>query len=204
MSEFEIKIPKDDIRAIMKSMERARKELGNNLGGSVKMAGVALSRSLGTSTRISDKKRPYEIIQTRRARGARPKSSVVDIRSAKAGKFTRIIDGGKREINKSNAVKIGMRGIAKASWRWASRKAKSPARTIGKKDITHSAEKWASRYADGQSQTRGDDPFYKIESRISYINQAMDQGAANDAMRRAASGLNKWIDNELKKKFKAK
>ena len=168
------------------------------------MAGIVLSRSMGTSTRISDTKRPYTIIATRRPRGARLRQNVVDVNSQKAGKFTRVLEGGKREINKSTAVRVGMSGIAKASWRWASRQARSPMSTIAKKGMTHSAQEWAGKYADGQARTRGDDPFYKISSSIGYINQAMDQGAANDAMRRAAGGLEKWIDEELKRKFKAK
>lgn len=202
--EFKLEIPQADIRALHAAMERARKELGNGLGGSVRMAGFQLSRTLGTSTHISAKKRPYEIIAVRRPRGSRPRKNIVDIKSERVGQFTQIIPGGKREINKSAAVTVGMSGIAKASWRWAARKARSPMSSIAKTGMTRSAEQWANKYAGGDSVTKGDDPYYRIQSRINYITQAMDQGAANDAMRRAASGMNQWIDGELKRRFNAK
>jgi hypothetical protein len=210
MADLDIKFPEEDVREIFRGMERARKELSNTWGGAVKMAGYQLSRTMGTSTRVAAKKRPYRIIETRRARGNRPKQILIEVDSYVGGKnktFQRWIEGGKREANKSTAVRIGMAGLAKSSWKWAAKAARTPgAVKLPAKEVARSAREWGIRYSEGGSRFKGDDPYYRITNKLPYIEDALHGGAnaPETAMRRAASGLNKWIDTELQRRFEAK
>jgi len=207
--DFDIKFPREDVEALFAQMQRAQKEIGASMGGAIKMAGFQLARTMGTSTAVSDKKRDYKIIQQRRARPGRPKQMMIEVTSYRGGKkktFRRLIDGGKREANKSTAVEIGMRGLAKSSWKWGAKGAKTAGAVGYGRDVSRSAKQWGSRYGRGKGHYRGDSPYYVIESRLPYIRKALQGGerTVETATQRAARALSETIDNKLKKKMGAK
>jgi hypothetical protein len=211
MADVEIKFPKEDVREIFRAMERARKELSNTWGGAIRMAGITLSQSMGTSTRVSPKTRPFKILQKRSARGGKPATMLVEWeKESRSGKKTQqgIIEGtGVRDAKKHPFIRIGMQGLAKSSWKWAAKAARTPgAVKLPAKEVARSAREWGIRYSEGGSRFRGDDPYYRITNKLPYIEDALHGGAnaPETAMRRAADGLNHWIDNEVKRRFGAK
>lgn len=201
--EVEIKFPKRDVDAIFTAMRRAEREIGASMGGAMKMAGYQLSRTMGASTKVAPAKRPYEILEKRKGPH---KSLLIEVRSSRPkGNYKAIIKGSKREANKSPFVRIGMAGLAKSSWKWASKDARTASAIGWGRGVARGAKEWGSKYGFGASRFRGDDVYYRIENRLPYIEQALQGGprAANDAMRRAAEGLERTIDNKLKQKMNA-
>lgn len=198
-SDIDIVFPKADVKALFAGMARAERELGASLGGGVRMAGFQLSRTMGTSTKVAPKKRPYRVISKRRARGDRPASMLIEVDGYRNGKpvtYKAIVEGGKRDANKSPFVRIGMTGLAKSSWSAAAQEAKTGS-AVSRAGVSRSAKEWGSRYGSGGSRYKGDDPFFTITSFLPYIERAMIPGAANTAMERAARGLDHWIDKRL-------
>ena len=199
-ADIDIVFPKADVQALFAGMARAERELGASLGGGVRMAGFQLSRTMGTSTRVAPKKRPYTVISKRRASGNRPKSMLIEVQGYRGGQpvtYRAIVEGGKREANKSKFVRIGMTGLAKSSWSAAASDAKT-GRAVSKAGVSRSAKEWGNRYGSGSSRFKGPDPFFTITSFLPYIERAMIPGAADTAMARAARGLDHWIDTRLK------
>ena len=205
-AEITIKFPRRDVDAINAAMKRSAAELGISMGGAMRMAGYHLSRTLGTSTKVADKKRPYKVIQERKAKQGRPKQILIEVTrewSSPGAKnpYRVLIDGGRREANKSPQVRIGMSGLAKSSWKWASRKAKTSSAIgwgSGKKGVARSAKSWGQQYSGGASRFRGDDVFYRVENRLPYIEDAMIPGRVDTALQRAAGAMEHHIDEKLK------
>ena len=81
-------------------------------------------------------------------------------------------------------------GLAKASWKWASRKAKKRAAAERNQEIAPVVERHMAVYADEQAKS------VRITNRLNYIIQAMDGGynAVQDALRAAGNRLMHWID----------
>ena len=200
----EIVFPRADVNAIFAAMQRAQREVGASMGGAMKMAGFQLARTMGTSTRVAPAKRPYEILQKRRGP---PKSMMIEVKSHRPkGDFRAVIKGGRREANKSPFVRIGMAGLAKSSWKWASKAARTASAVGYGRGVARAAKEWGDRYGFGDSRFRGDDVYYRIENRLPYIMDALQGGpqAVESAMGRAARALEHRIDEALKQKMKAK
>ena len=201
--EVEIVFPRADVNAIFAAMQRAQREVGASMGGAMKMAGYQLAKTMGTSTRVAPAKRPYKILSDRRGP---PRSMMIEVQSRRPkGDFKTVIKGGKREANASTQVKIGMAGLAKSSWKWASKAARTASAVGYGRGVARAAKEWGDRYGFGDSRFRGDDVFYRIENRLPYIMDALQGGpqAVEGAMGRAARALEHRIDEELKKRMKA-
>ncbi len=208
--DVDIEFPAADVRALMASMRRAERELGASLGGGVKMAGTALARSMGASTNVAPQKRPYKVVRKIPARPGRPAQLVIEVErrhSSGTRTFVATIEGGKREANKSTAVRIRRAGMAKAAWSVAARQARTPSAVkTPAREVTRDAMASAQRLGGGSGRFRGDDPSYTISNWAPYIRGALKGGdmAAETAMRRAAAGLNHYVDAQLKRRFKAR
>jgi hypothetical protein len=199
--DVDIDFPREDVRAMMRAIHRAEREVGKGLGNGMRMAGFTLAKSLGASTKIAPRYREYKQVPT--TRKGQKKYEVVSFIGGKKHTFE-TYRRGVRELKK-NAALIGRRGLAKGSWLWGARRA-GQGRAVAKKDIRPSALRFAERHAGGEGRYRGDDPFIRITNQLPYIEQAMHGGpkAIEDAMRRGAKGLEIWLDDLLKKKMDAK
>jgi len=192
----DIEFPAADVRAMFAAMGRAQTELGKGLGNAVRMAGFQLCRALGTSTAVSKTYREYRQLDT--SRKNQKKYEVTSYAGTGKKQFV-TYKKGVRELKQSSAL-IGNRGLAKGSWMWGA-KAAGQGSAVGKKGGRPSAISFAQKFASGEAVYKGEDPYIKITNRLPYIREAMGGGEKpiEDALRRAAKGLEIWIDNELKK-----
>jgi len=195
--DIDINFPADDVRAMFAAMGRAQTELGKDLGNAVRMAGYQLCRTLGTSTAVSKKYREFTQLGT--SRKNQKKYQVISYKGTGRRQEFIVYKKGVRELKQTSAL-IANRGLAKGSWMWGA-KSSGQKSAIGKKGISDSAISWARKYASGEAVYKGEDPYIKITNRLPYIREAMGGGEKpiEDALRRAAKGLEIWIDNELKK-----
>lgn len=201
--------PKEDVRAIWRQIERNQKELGRSLGSSVKLAAWHLTRSLGTSTRVAPKYRPYkeikETAKEKRAKGGGKKYEITTCKGGRKKTFNIRSSKGVRELKQLPQVRIGNAGLAKSSWRFAISQFGSR-RGVSKKGFARGIEGYAQKHTDITKRLKGDDPYVKISNRVNYIRDAMTGGenAVNTAMARAARGMMKHIDNKVKEKMGVK
>ena len=201
--------PEDDVRALWKQIERNRKEFGRSLGKSVKLAAWHLVRSMGADTRVAPKYRPYkEIKETKKQRDAKGGGKKYEITTWKGGQkktFNIRSKKGVKELKQMPQVRIGNRGLAKASWRFAVSQFGAKG-GVSKKGITRGAERYAKRHMDVKKKLNRDDAYVKITNRVDYIIEAMHgkKHAVDSAMARAARGMSHHIDEQIKKKMGVK
>lgn len=109
----------------------------------------------------------------------------------------------KSAANKLPQLRVGRWGLAKACWFWGLKKL-GPGAKFG--FATASAKRGATSATDVQMSMRKDDPWVRITNRLPYAMEAVQGGEAtlNGAMGKAARGLEKSIDEQLKRRMKAK
>ena len=209
-SGIQIDWPEEDVKALWRQIERNQKEFGKNLGQSVKFAAYHLIKSLGADTRVAPKYRPYkEIKETKKEKDAKGGGKKYEITTWKGGRkktFNIRSKKGVKELKQMPQVKIGNRGLAKASWRFA-------AGGIGRKSAVRKSKSWgkwaarsAGRNVDVEKNFKTNDAYVRITNRLDYITDSMrgKDHAVDSAMARAARGMSHHIDEEIKKKLGVK
>lgn len=198
--------PARDVKALFTQMNRASRELNIPIGKAVRMAGNMIARTMGTSTRlptrdVKAKKRVVTEVRGPKTAGGNKKFKVISWAGGSKRTFF-VFAKNKREANKRRSVQIRKYGLAKATWvRLASRIGRAGASA----GATASAKKAAARAGRVNFRFKGDDPFVALINELPYAETAL-QGGANDvitAMARAARGLSKSIDEQLKRKMGA-
>lgn len=196
MDGFTIDFPTRDLAALRSQMERAGKDLHKSGGQAVKFGAWAVASSLGASTKVSAKNRPVAEIPT-----SRKKTKKFEITSFKAGskRVFPFYATGKRELLKSGIVRIGKKGLAKASWMWGIKKLGS-SRGAGS-GSTASAKKTGRKVIDVTQALRGDNPSVTIRNKLDYVMEALRAGPQDveTAMGRAARQMEKIINDRIAK-----
>jgi hypothetical protein len=193
--------PRADVESFMRAMEYNAKWLDKDADKAVASAAASLISTLRTSTRIAPKRRKVRQLSTGFVPGKqRQRSDLVRFAITgywKAGGYqTKIIQAKTRE-NALKYAKINNRGLAKASWTWAAKKARiSGGGSIGVKSKTDAI---ARRSVDVKRSTG----VVEIHNRLPYIVDALRDGESGveSAMRRAANKLIGSADNLLKKRY---
>ena len=207
---MQIDWPEADVEALWRQIERNQREFGKSLGKSVKFAAYHLIKSLGASTKVAPKYRPYkEIHETKKERDAKGGGKKYEITTWRGGQkktFNIRSKKGVKELKQMPQVKIGNRGLAKASWR-------SAAFGIGTRGAVKKSKSWgkgvvrtAAGHVDVDKKFTDNDAFIMITNQMDYITDAMKGGdmAVDTAMARAAEGMRHHIDEEIKKKLGVK
>lgn len=206
---IQLEWPEEDVRALWRQIERNRKELGRSLGSSVKFAAWHLIRSLGKSTRVAPKYRPYkEIHETPKERKAKGGGKKYEITTRKGGRkktFNIRSKKGVRELKQMPQVRIGNRGLAKASWRFAIGEFGGRSK-VSKKGFACGIETFAQTKVDVDRKFERDEANVRITNKLDYIREAMQGGerAVDSAMARAARGMSSHIDEQIKRKMGVK
>jgi len=185
-----------DIRDLQRQMRRAESVLGKDTGQAVKFAAWAVARSLGASTKVSKKYRPYKAEATTRKQVK--KFIITSHRRGGANTFP-VYAPSVAELKRTPAVRIGNKGLAKGSWMWGIRALGSVAGSgagVGK-----SAKRYAQRWIDVGKQLRGNNPTVTIRNRLGYILDALRGGPQDvtTAMARGARQMEKIIDAKAEK-----
>ena len=201
--------PMEDVRAMWKQIQRNQKEFGYTLGTSMKIGAWHLCRSLGVSTAVAPKHRPvkeiHETPKELKAKGGGKKYEVTSWKSGRKKTFAVRSSNKIRAVRKTRQVRIGNRGLAKATWR-ASISRYGSKRGISRTGFAPGITKFAKQLVNNKARLKGENPYIRIINRINYIESAMEGGehAVDTAMERAASGMMKRIDNQIKKKLGVK
>lgn len=198
--ELQVEFPVSAQKALLAQIRRAQDVMGKSAAASVKVAARHVVNSLGASTKQAPKKRKVEVKLTRTRVGKKVKTlreyGVMVWRKG-APVFAAVAGAtSKSDVQKSPLVKIFHRGLAKASWKWIGKKVKTSVGTVAAGWMT---EKLARGYVDVRDEARGNYPRITIRNRLKYIQSALIGGPAgvDDAMRRAASGMEKSITKQL-------
>jgi hypothetical protein len=209
--------PQADVNRIVASMARARSELGVSMPHSVNMAGRAVLGSLAASTKVSEKHRTFQATGERSRSGLNKRFNVWTRYATpkRKGKATRASGRGPwrwqpiwarnvQELKRRPAMRIVMRGVAKASFGQAMKKgnfgfpasAMAPGVESKNKRIMLKA---AHRWVDFTRNLKGDNPFIKMVNNLTHIMAALQNGpqTVETAMGRAADGMEKNITKQL-------
>jgi hypothetical protein len=190
-----IDFPREDVREMFRAIQRAEREVGRGLGNAVRQAGYHLARSLGTSTKVSQRYRDFRELETSRRR---QKKFLVSSYLSGSRQDFETYKRGVRELRRTSAL-IARRGLAKGSWLWGARAA-GQASAVARGGTRPSAIAFARRFASGDAVYRGNDPYLRIRNTLPYITTAMEGGerSLTDAMARGARSLNRALDDALR------
>lgn len=185
-----------DIRDLQRQMRRAESLLGKDTGQAVKFAAWAVARSLGASTKVSKKYRPYKAETTTRKNTK--KFAVTSHRRGGANTFP-VYAPSVAELKRTPYVRIGNKGLAKGSWMWGIG-ALGPIKGSGA-GVGKSAKRYARRWVDVGKQLRGNNPTVTIVNKLGYIADALRGGPQDvtTAMARGARQMAKIIDDKIGK-----
>jgi hypothetical protein len=216
-----IEFPKDDVRALMHQMERARKVLGKDLKGSILVAMKHVVQSLAAATRVSKKFREYT--EVGRSRSGKLIAYIVATKyrtpKRKGKALRRSWQGDWREqaiwapneaaLKRRPAVIIAMRGLAAESWRAAGARNKFNMRKNSETSSGRNKaimQKAARRWTDVEHRLTGDDPYIRVDNNLNYITQAINggEGMINGAIGRAARAMSDSIERQAAKRMGAK
>ena len=202
-----IEFPRQDVRAMWAQIDRAQKELGQDLGQAIRFAAWSVARSLGVITKVASKYRPYKVIKEGRGAAKGKGGKKYEVTSWKKGreKTFNVRAASVSELKKMGQVRIGNAGLAKSAWMWGIKKLGSGS-GIGMKGVTPGAKQRGQQNMDVTQRLRGDDPFVKIVNSLPYAASALQggMGAVNGVMSKAARSMEKIIDDKIKKKLGAK
>lgn len=208
-AQFNIEFPASDIRAIVKSMDRAQKELGVTVGQSVKMAAGAVLRSMGASTKVSPKKRPPVVVETmvettrKNGKAGRPRK----VKKYGVNVYTRLgpvfqaVNGARNiaDVKRSKLAEIHRRGLAKSAWVRIADRARIGVPGEGSASGATKSKAWQKTAME--YNFKGNDPFAKMINRLPYAMSALAGGPSDfrTAMERGARAMMHTIDDKLKK-----
>jgi len=207
--DVQIQFPANDVKALQRSMNRAQNELGITIGQSVKMAGSAVLRSMGASTKVAPKKRPAVVVEKmvsrtlksgREGKPRKVKQYGVNVYT-KLGPVFQAVYGAKNttDVKKSPIAEINRRGLAKAAWVRIADRARISVKGEGVASGATKSKAWQKTSA--QFNFRGDDPYFIMTNRLPHAMEAL-QGGPQDftsAMERGARAMMHTIDDKIKK-----
>ena len=203
---MEVMFPQADIDRLIGQIDRAIDVLGRTSKEAVVTAANRVANSLGKSTRVAPKYRPFRETGRRsdwhidKKTGQKIRTLEFEVESYRGNSpktFTAWAQN-IRSLKRSKAVRIGRRGLAKMSWHWAARDIGQSA-GISRGDILQSTENYARRFGRGEANFGVFDSFFKLESGVGYIENAIDKNTIGTAMSRAADGMMHALDNQLKR-----
>lgn len=179
---FTIEFPRADVAALQHEMRRAEKLLGKSCGQSVRFGAWTAAQSLGTSTKVSDKYRPFAEKETTRS-GVK-KFEVVSHKSGGKRPFDWYARG-VRDV-KNGPARIANRGLAKGSWMWGIRALGSGAGAGG--GVSAVAKRRSRNKTVVIKSLTGSNPYVRIANKLGYIMDALRGGPqdVSTAMGRAA------------------
>jgi hypothetical protein len=208
MVDINIQFPTRDIEALQRAMARNGAEFRKGIPQQLKFAGGAIGRTLGTSTRVSDKHIALAKVNQTEAR-------LLDIERRKGLQsfigtkyygahgpkqvtiFARGIAAARRDIR----AQLYRRGLAKSSWR-ASIEGLPGAREVSVKGgVNSKTRQKAIRFAAKTRSLKGDNPYIVIGSFLDYATAALEGGpqSVNTAIERAARHMHHIMDGAAKK-----
>ncbi len=200
--QFDAELSKQDTRALMAGMHRARRQLNMPLGKATQFTAWAVADALRTATKVSGKYRPLTQVGRTVSAAGNKQYEVESYRGGTKKTFS-VWAKGVREARKLRAVMIARRGLAASAWGWAQGMLgrRGGMRVDGK---THGI---ARNYTDVTKRIRGEDPMVRIDNRLGYATQAFkgsgEQVLAN-VMQRAAGRMEHIMDGHVKRALKAK
>ncbi len=198
MSDVSLRLdfPAADLRALQHQMRRFEKELRRSEPQAVRKGAEFVAKSLGASTRVAKRFRPYKEIG--KTEDGRRKYEVTSHKSGTAKTFITAA-ANVRELKKQNRVRIGKAGLAKASWMWGLR---ALGRTDGSKaGISRAARRYAPKWMRVINQLRSSNPTIIMHNGLNYIEAALRNGPQDvaTAMERAARNMSRWLDGRIEK-----
>jgi len=206
--DIEASINRQDTGALMAQMKRAKELLNLDYGRAVQFGAWAVAGALAASVRVAPKHRAIEAVS--QAISFRDGSIVrgnlaFRVTSDKGGESKQytVYAPSKAEAKKLPQVRIGMRGLAKASWGWPQRKLGSSTGAFG--SVTVRARSKAERVQAVAKNLKGDNPYVQIDNRLGYIEDAMIGGPRriDDVMERAAKKMVHVINGKIAKRMGA-
>ncbi len=201
---FEAEMSKKDRAAFRRSMNNIQKKLGKSESTALRIGMTKLTRSLGASTKVAPEYRKYTDTGEKSRSGLSRKFEVA--RHPYFGGTWIVNARSVSTLKRKTAVAIGYRGLAKKSWTYAGKKgrlnvtkAEAAKPAIAKDNAKRN--KLAKSLVLYNANLKSDDKYIEIVSRVNYIEQAMQGGpkSIDTAMARAASAVNKYINDKLAK-----
>lgn len=217
-----IEFPKEDVKSLMRQMERARKELGKSFGASVLMAMKYILQSVAKSTKIAEPYRAYRHVGASRSgklqayqvttKYQTPRRKGKALRRSWQGPWRgqMIYAKNEQELKQRPALIVAMRGLAAESWKQAGDRAniRVPKKMMDNKTGARNMrimKKAAHRWVAVDKRLTGDDPFIQLTNNLKYIGDALVGGESSisTSLERAARSMEKSLDNQIAKKFAA-
>lgn len=202
-----IEFPRADVDALFRQMDRQSRLLGRDLVHSLNAAAMYLGRSLGASTKMAPKTRKVQELKISKSKRAGVKSWGVTGWFGRPRTYqTRILNTSKGEdYVKTRLGMIRRRGLAKKTMASMSKKvgrvgsAGVAHMSFGAQDLARIASKHGSSQRGGGEQ----DPWIRMENTLNYATDALKGGEMDisTAMGRAARGMEKSINAQLRRKF---
>jgi hypothetical protein len=216
MSEFSISFPPDQVRSFEEALLRIERDLGKSTQDAINMGARQVLRSLAASTRVAKMYRDYQQVgETRSGKNKIYKVKTKYVTPMRKGKALRRSSQGpwrdqliyafsENELRQRPAVIIGMRGVAKESWLQAGKKGRiniGVPKTETAKRTAGIMKKAARRWVDYSKRFTREESYIHIANNIRHINEALAGGpkAVDTAMDRAARGMNKMVEEYLKR-----
>jgi len=159
-----VQIDPGDLSGLFAQMWRAEKELGKSAGEALRWGGWSLARTLGTSTRVAPKLRRFKQVGS----VIRSRNGMFEVVSYKDGYRWPFIVYAKdvEAVKNLRSVRIGNRGLARASWMWG-------VRALGSgggfpSGMSGANVSRAGNNMEVQKRLTGSDMFISFENKLRY------------------------------------
>jgi hypothetical protein len=202
---FEIRFPREDVRAFFRQMETNRKALNLSAGRALRQAANQLGRACGASTKVPTrdvkaKKRTMEPVGKASRTGNR-QFRVTSWKSGERKRFT-VTARNVSEAKKLPQVKVGNFGLAKRVWAAIAREFGRAGSDGG---ATKNAKRLGQKFGSVKAVLKGDDPYVRMTNSLPYAVDALQQGerSIDTAMARATRALAHSMEKQLERKMKA-
>jgi len=195
-----------DQAALVAQIRRAQDLMGMSVSAAVKRAAKHVTNSLGVATKQAPKKRKA-VVNVTRERVIKADGKPGRVRVTKqygvmkwrngAPKFVAVPGAtSNADVNKSKQAIITRRGLARASWRWAAKAVRGKVSNVAANFLTNRV---AKSYVSVQINPSKNAPRIRIKNALKYIAAAIEGGSSgiDDAMRKAASGMEKSLTKQL-------
>lgn len=195
-------LQRQSLSSLMRQMERARRDVGKDLGQSVKFAAWAVADALRTATAIAPKRRPVREIGA----DISDRRKIFEVEGMKRGHAFRfqIRATDKRAAIADKRVNIANSGLAQKSWHLSQSRLGSGR---GGKKVAPRTQALAQHYGSVEIRIKSDDPWVRIENRLPYASDAFKGGGdqvVSNVMERAARRMAHVIDGQIARKMGAK
>lgn len=205
-------VSRESVLGLRDSIDRFQKELGVGRATAFRAAAGKVLNSLGKNTTVANRYRDFTDTGERSRSGLNklyivhtkyttPKRKGKALRRSWQGNWRdqQIWARGVRELKRRPAVIVGMRGLAKESWRAVGKSGrvkltKGELRTGSAGDFraarnTRIMKKAARRWVIWRANYVGDTPYIRIRNNLKYIRHAVKSGAVNDAVQAGTRGM---------------